>query len=90
MKYWKYQLLQNRINEGTEENPVWKEYFVPKMIIATEENEEIAKAEAYNGEYEIFDDGIEEIIEPTPQDDTDAMLVDLEYRLTLLELGITE
>lgn len=25
-----------------------------------------------------------------PQDDTDAMLVDLEYRLTLLELGITE
>lgn len=28
--------------------------------------------------------------EPTAQDDTDAMLVDHEYRLTLLELGITE
>lgn len=28
--------------------------------------------------------------EPTPQDDTDAMLVDHEYRLTLLELGITK
>ena len=28
--------------------------------------------------------------EPTPQDDTDAMLVDHEYRLTLLELGIIE
>ena len=27
---------------------------------------------------------------PTAQDDTDAMLVDHEYRLTLLELGITE
>lgn len=26
----------------------------------------------------------------TPQDDTDAMLVDHEYRLTLLELGLTE
>ena len=29
--------------------------------------------------------------EPTPpQDDTDSMLVDHEYRLTLLELGMTE
>lgn len=28
--------------------------------------------------------------EPTPQDDVDAMLVDHEYRLTLLELGISE
>ena len=28
--------------------------------------------------------------EPTAQDDTDAMLVDHEYRLTLLELGVTE
>lgn len=27
---------------------------------------------------------------PTAQDDTDAMLVDHEYRLTMLELGITE
>ena len=26
---------------------------------------------------------------PSPQDDTDAMLIDHEYRLTLLELGIT-
>lgn len=31
-----------------------------------------------------------ETYEPTAQDDTDAMLVDHEYRLTLLELGITE
>ena len=27
---------------------------------------------------------------PTAQDDTDAMMVDHEYRLTLLELGVTE
>lgn len=27
---------------------------------------------------------------PTAQDDTDAMMVDHEYRLTLLELGLTE
>lgn len=29
-------------------------------------------------------------VEPTAQDDTDAMLIDHEYRLTLLELGISE
>jgi hypothetical protein len=28
--------------------------------------------------------------EKTAQDDTDAMLIDHEYRLTLLELGVTE
>ena len=28
--------------------------------------------------------------EPSAQEDTDAMLVDHEYRLTLLELGLTE
>lgn len=28
--------------------------------------------------------------EPTEQEDTDAMLIDHEYRLTLLELGLTE
>lgn len=32
----------------------------------------------------------DEVITPTAQDDTDAMLVDLEYRVTLLELGILE
>lgn len=29
-------------------------------------------------------------VEPTEADDTAAMLVDHEYRLTMLELGITE
>ena len=29
-------------------------------------------------------------IESSPQDDIDAMMVDHEYRLTLLELGLTE
>ncbi len=35
-------------------------------------------------------DQVETVDEPTAQDDTDAMLVDHEYRLTLLELGVTE
>lgn len=32
-------------------------------------------------------DFMKEVSEPSAQDDTDAMLVDLEYRLTMLELG---
>lgn len=31
----------------------------------------------------------EELDAPTPQEDADALLVDHEYRLTLLELGLT-
>ena len=51
-------------------------------------NYPIAESEAVG---EIIVEGeFDEVIEPTAQDDTDAMLVDHEYRLTLLELGITE
>lgn len=31
-----------------------------------------------------------EPLQPSPQDDMDSMMIDHEYRLTLLELGITE
>lgn len=77
MKYWKYQLLQTRINKGTEEEPVWAETFIPKMIPATEENEDIAKAEAYNCEYEIFDDGQPETYQPTESERLEALEVAL-------------
>lgn len=40
----------------------------------TECNLEIAKAEAYNGEYEIFDDDIEIIEKPTWQDRIEAQV----------------
>ena len=32
----------------------------------------------------------DEVMAPSAQDDTDAMMVDHEYRLTMLELGLTE
>ena len=94
MKIIKYTLFQSRINHGTEEEPKWEDIVLSKEVPCTAENlsanEEIAKKEAYNGEYTIEDDGVEEVMEPTAQDDTDAMLIDHEYRLTLLELGISE
>lgn len=88
-KIIKYNLC-TRINRGTQENPVWEEQLSLVTMGWNAVNEEIAKREAYNGEYTIEDDGTEETAEPSAQDDTDAMLIDHEYRLTLLELGITE
>ena len=66
-----------------------KEILCPNEA-AFEVNLPVAQKEACGGEYTVEDDGVEETAEPTAQGDTDAMLIDHEYRLTLLELGITE
>lgn len=85
----KYKFLSCEINHGTEENPDIEQIFLDVSMGWNEANEEIAKREAYNGEYTIEDDGQPDPeAEPSAQDDTDAMLIDHEYRLTLLELGI--
>ena len=49
--------LNNRANIGTAEEPVWRDNLFEKTISYSERAEEIAKQEAYNGEYEIYDDG---------------------------------
>ena len=44
-------------------------------------------------EHEVADDwfkATEAVPAPTPEDDRDAMAVDHEYRLTTLELGVTD
>ena len=87
MKIIKYNLC-TKVNRGTEEDPQIEEILHPVTMPWNEANEEIAKAEAHNGVYSIVDDGIEPI--PTESDDINAMLIDQEYRLTLLELGVTE
>lgn len=56
MKYIKYQ-INNPVNIGTEDSPKWIDNLFQKSIIYSEHNEEIAKREAHNGEYEIYDDG---------------------------------
>ena len=67
-KVIKYQFLAAEINHGTEEQPNIEQIFLEKSMGWSEANEEIAKKEAYNGEYTIEDDGIEEIIAPTQLD----------------------
>ena len=56
MKKIKYNMC-TRVNHGTEENPDIKEILNPVEMGWNEANEEIAKREAHNGEYEIIDDG---------------------------------
>ena len=51
-----------------------------------EEKEEIAKREAYNGEYAIEDDGAEGNLEPTELDKLDARLTYVEMMSGLLEV----
>ena len=71
MKIVKYKFLSCEVNQGTEENPVMEQVFLDKTMSWSEANEEIAKAEAYNGEYTIEDDGQSE---PEAVETTDDVL----------------
>ena len=73
-KVIKYKFLSCEVNHGTEENPVIEQIFLEKSMDWNEANEEIAKREAYNGEYDIVDDGEEETHEPTWQDKIEAQV----------------
>lgn len=74
MKYIKYQ-INNPVNVGTEESPEWVNNLFQKSINYSEHNEEIAKSEAYNGVYEIYDDGQPDpVAEPTADDVLNALL----------------
>ena len=65
MKVIKYQIC-TEVNRGTEEQPNIERVFSGVSLGWSEANEEIAKAESYNGEYTIEDDGQPEpIIPPT-------------------------
>lgn len=59
MKIIKYQLC-TEINRGTKEQPKIEQVFSGVSLGWSEANEEIAKAEAYNGEYTVEDDGAPE------------------------------
>lgn len=56
MKIIKYRLM-SEVNYGTEKCPNIERIFQDVTMGWNEINEETAKREAYNGEYEIYDDG---------------------------------
>ena len=59
---------------GVEAQDAWDEYETVQRYVPYTEEELAAMEEAQN--------------KPTPQDDADAMMIDHEYRLTILELGL--
>lgn len=67
MKVIKYNLCI-KVNDGTEE------ILTPVTMGWNEPNEEIAKEEAYNGEYTIEDDGVEEVSTPSQLDIIEAQV----------------
>lgn len=75
MKVIKYQFM-TEVNSGTDEYPDIVQTFTDVTMGWNEANEEIAKREAYNGEYEIIDDG-----EPEPPPTTEQRVSDLEEQL---------
>ena len=86
MKILKYYLC-TRVNHGTEEEPKIEEILSTVTMGWNEVNEETAKREAYNGKYEIVDDG-----QPEPEaQPTDAeRIAELEEALAMLLSGVVE
>lgn len=78
-KIVKYRLC-TRVNHGTEETPEIEEILTPVTMGWNEQNEEIAKREAHNGEYTIEDDG-----QPEPAD-TPSQLDVIEAQVTYTAL----
>ena len=87
MKRISYKFLAAEINHGTEEEPNIEQIFRDKSMTWSEANEEIAKKEAYNGEYTIEDDGQPE---PEPKQTPEERIAELEEALALLLSGVTE
>ena len=74
MKIIKYKLC-TKVNYGTEEKPNIVETLYDVAMSWNEINEEIAKKEAYNGEYTIEDDGQPDpTTEPTQLDVIEAQV----------------
>ena len=73
MKIIKYNVC-DRVNHGTEEEPKWEEILSPVTMGWNETNEEIAKREAYKGEYTVAEDGRPEVTPPTQLDILEAQL----------------
>ena len=71
MKWIKYKLCSGEINRGTEENPDIQPILHEKSMEWSKASEEIAKREAYNGEYTIEEDGQ---TQPEPVETADDVL----------------
>lgn len=89
MKIIKYQLC-TEVNRGTEEQPNIEQVFSEVTSGWNEGNEKIAKAEAYNGEYEIIDDGEPEPVIPPTNDELAASIASLQSAHAITFVALCE
>ena len=88
MKIIKYK-IGTEVNQGTSEIPDIQMTFIPVEMPYSDKNILVAKDEAYNGEYEIIDDGQPE---PSPAA-TEQLRYDvdeLKEALNMILTGVTE
>ena len=78
MKVLKYRLM-TEVNHGTEEKPGIQQIFSDVTLGWSEANEELAKREAYNGEYTIEDDGQPE----PPPTEQEQLRADVDFLLAM-------
>lgn len=88
MKVIKYQIAAE-IRVGTEESNEVQNLFQEKTMPYSKENEAISKREAYNGEYEIVDDGQPEP-PPTETEQLRSDVNELQEALNMILTGVTE
>lgn len=86
MKWICYKVFCGKRNIRTEEKPIYEDIIQPTRLGWNEANKEIAKREAYNGEYTIEDDGVEETHEPTDAE----RIAELEEALAMLLNEVVE
>lgn len=94
MKIIKYKFLSCEVNHGTEEEPKIEQIFLEKSMPYTEANEEIAKKEAWGGEYTTEDDDQGEPEAPITLEnrvsDLETDTADLAEALDMILSGVTE
>ena len=86
MRIIKYKTVA-RVDTGNGKYPVYENVFSDVEISWSKSNEEIARREAYNGEYTIVDDGQPE---PEPKQSPEERIRELEEALEMLLSGVTE
>lgn len=89
MRTIKYKLC-TEVNHGTEEHPNIEQVFSGVSLDWSKDNEEIAKAEAYNGEYLIEDDGEPEPVIPPTNEELASSLASVQSASAIAFVALCE
>ena len=89
MKFWKYKIIVSGESPDETAAPI-EPVILDKMIPYSAANEKIAAAEAYNGEYEIIDDGEPEPVVPPTTTELEASLASVQSASAIAFVALCE